>query len=56
VFSGVTGRNETRSWHGWHRHVSLAMLAFAMLAAVRRQANTLAPPKSSLRMIRRSQR
>src|SRR3954471_6199292 len=21
--------NETRSWHGWHRHVSLVMLAFA---------------------------
>ncbi len=21
--------NETRSWHGWHRHVSLAMFAFA---------------------------
>lgn len=31
--------NETRSWHGWHRHVSLVMLAFAMLAAVRRRAN-----------------
>src|ERR687886_2080058 len=25
--------NETRSWHGWHRHVSLVMLAFAMMAA-----------------------
>src|SRR3954466_10070427 len=25
--------NESRSWHGWHRHVSLAMLAFAMMAA-----------------------
>ena len=24
--------NETRSWHGWHRHVSLVMLAFAMRA------------------------
>jgi SRSO17 transposase len=23
--------NETRSWHGWHRHVSLVMLALAML-------------------------
>jgi SRSO17 transposase len=46
--------NETRSWHGWHRHVSLVMLAFAMLAAIRRQANTPAPPKSSLTMIRRS--
>ena len=46
--------NETRSWHGWHRHVSLVMLAFAMLAAIRRQANTPAPPKSSLTMIRKS--
>jgi SRSO17 transposase len=25
--------NETRSWHGWHRHVSLVMLAFAMMAS-----------------------
>jgi SRSO17 transposase len=24
--------NETRSWHGRHRHVSLVMLAFAMMA------------------------
>ena len=31
--------NETRSWHGWHRHVSLVMLAFAMMAAIRRHAN-----------------
>ena len=31
--------NETRSWHGWHRHVSLVMLAFAMMAAIRHQAN-----------------
>ena len=29
--------NETRSWHGWHRHVSLVMLAFAMMAAIRHQ-------------------
>jgi len=48
--------NETRSWHGWHRHVSLVMLAFVMLAAIRQKANTPAPPKSCLRMIRRSQR
>ena len=31
--------NETRSWHGWHRHVSLVMLAFAMLAMIRHRAN-----------------
>ena len=38
--------NETRSWHGWHRHVSLVVLAFAMLAAVKRRANDMPPPKS----------
>jgi SRSO17 transposase len=37
--------NETRSWHGWHRHVSLVMLAFALMAAVRHRANSLPPPK-----------
>ncbi|MBV1835597.1 transposase, partial [Novacetimonas pomaceti] len=31
--------NETRSWHGWHRHVSLVMLAYAVMASVRYQAN-----------------
>jgi len=31
--------NETRSWHGWRRHVSLVMLAFAMMAAIRIHAN-----------------
>jgi SRSO17 transposase len=31
--------NETRSWHGWHRHVSLVTLAFAMMAAIRHRAN-----------------
>ena len=37
--------NETRSWHGWHRHVSLVMLAFAMMAIIRHRANqTQAPP------------
>ena len=36
--------NETRSWHGWHRHVSLVMLTHAVMAAVRHQANN-APPK-----------
>jgi len=43
--------NETRSWHGWRRHVSLVMLAFAMMAAIRVHANAVAeatnrsPPK-----------
>jgi SRSO17 transposase len=40
--------NETRSWHGWHRHVSLVMLAFAMTAVLRHKADALAaPPKSA---------
>lgn len=39
-------RNETRFWHGWHRHVSLVMLAFAMMAAIRYRANAPPPPKS----------
>lgn len=40
--------NETRSWHGWHRHVSLVMLAFAMMAVIRHHANIRPsdPPKT----------
>jgi SRSO17 transposase len=41
---GLT-HNETRSWQGWHRHVSLVMLAFAMMAVVRERANTLTSPQ-----------
>jgi SRSO17 transposase len=41
--------NETRSWHGWHRHVSLVMLALAMMAAVRHRANQFTPPKMTIR-------
>lgn len=37
--------NETRSWHGWHRHVSLVMLAFAMMAVIRYRANEVTPQK-----------
>jgi SRSO17 transposase len=44
--------NETRSWHGWHRHVSLVMLAFAMLAVIRHHANTPTPPKIPIRLAR----
>ena len=33
--------NESRSWHGWHRHVSLVMLAFAMTAIIRHRANAV---------------
>jgi SRSO17 transposase len=41
------GHNKTRSWHGWHRHVSLVMLAFAMLMAIRHKAETLMSPQKS---------
>src|SRR4051794_39938141 len=48
--------NETRSWHGWHRHVSLAMLAFAMMAVVRHHANQLPPPKKTKGRVGRAAR
>jgi hypothetical protein len=32
------------SLHGWHRHVSFVMLAFAMTAVIRHRANR-SPPK-----------
>jgi hypothetical protein len=40
--------NETRSWDGWHRHVSFVMLAFAMMAAIRQRVNQLTPKKSQM--------
>ena len=39
--------NETRSWHGWHRHVSLVMLAFALLAVLRHRAEAITSPQKS---------
>ena len=47
--------NETRSWHGWHRHASLVMLAFAVLAAARHRAN-IAAGQTPVRVSRRSAR
>jgi SRSO17 transposase len=44
--------NETRSWHGWHRHVSLVMLASAMLATIRCRANAPPPPKTLIDLAR----
>jgi SRSO17 transposase len=41
---------EVRSWTGWHRHVTLALLAHAVLAAVRKLAE--GPPKKSRRASR----
>lgn len=48
--------NETRSWHGWHRHVSLVMLAFAMVAAIRHRANAAPPPKSVMKRAQQHRR
>ena len=45
--------NESRSWHGWHRHVSLVMLAYAIMTAVRYQANATTP-KKTMRSLRQS--
>jgi len=39
---------EVRSWTGWHRHVTLSLLAHAVLAAVRKLADG-PPPKSRRR-------
>src|ERR1039457_2878303 len=48
--------NETRSWHGWHRHVSLVMLAFAMMAVIRHRANITSPPKKMMLRLRTKRR
>jgi SRSO17 transposase len=45
--------NETRSWHGWHRHPRirggrlLVMLAFALLAIVRHKADAYTAPQKA---------
>jgi len=41
--------NESRSWHGWHRHVSLVMLAFAMMTTIRHRANLLPASQTTRR-------
>jgi len=48
--------NETRSWHGWHRHVSLVMLAFAMMAVIRHRANAAPPLKKTMPRLRTNHR
>ena len=35
---------EVRSWHGWYRHITLAMLALAFLVAMRVRLNAAPPP------------
>jgi SRSO17 transposase len=41
--------NETRSWHGWRRHVTLVMLAFATMAAIRVHGNAPMSPATAMR-------
>ncbi len=38
------GHYEVRSWHGWHRHITLALLAHALLAATVYQAREESAP------------
>jgi SRSO17 transposase len=38
---------EVRSWHGWYRHITLAMVAHAYLAAVYSSANDILPAKKT---------
>jgi SRSO17 transposase len=38
--------NETQSWHGWHRHVSLNMPALAMMRVVLHRASLADHPKN----------
>lgn len=41
--------NESRSWRGWHRPVSLVMLAFAMMATIRHRAHLLPASQTACR-------
>ena len=43
---------EVRSWQGWHRHITLSMLALVFLAAVRAEANQ---PEQKRQTARRGQ-
>jgi SRSO17 transposase len=42
---------EIRSWHGWYRPITLAMLALAFLATMRVKLNTTTPRKSGQRRL-----
>lgn len=42
---------EVRSWHGWRRHVTLSMLALALLAAIRAAADPDAKPIQKRRCV-----
>jgi SRSO17 transposase len=36
---------EVRSWTGWHRHVTLSLLALAVVAVIRARASPAGRPK-----------
>jgi SRSO17 transposase len=42
---------EIRSWHGWYRHITLAMLALGFLAALRVKLNAVSSYKRGLRSL-----
>lgn len=39
---------EVRSWHAWYRHITLSMVAHAMLSAIRYQANSRGEKKGAV--------
>jgi len=53
---GETGLDqyEARSWHAWHRHVTLSMLAFAFLAGLRARLLEIPAPIASAKANKRS--
>jgi SRSO17 transposase len=53
---GETGLDhcEARSWHGWHRHMTLSMLAFAFLAGLRARLLEIQAPITSGKANKRS--
>jgi SRSO17 transposase len=42
---------EIRSWHGWYRHITLAMLALGFLAAMRVKLNAVTSHKRGRRSL-----
>jgi SRSO17 transposase len=42
---------EVRSWHGWHRHITLSMLALAFLSVVRSKADGNGAAKKTTRTL-----
>ena len=45
---------EVRRWDGWYRHITLAMLALAFLAATRHQAAQVGPGEKGVAWMKRS--